>query len=75
MVTFRKVRAATLKDQETEQRVSLSRVKMEVVSVIGEAVISRSPKHQEGMRHIVVAVQTEADTQNEEGVQIDVGDQ
>ena len=74
MVTFRKVRAATQKDQETEQRVSLSKVKMEVVLVIGEGVISHSPKRQEEMRHTVVAVQTEADTQIEEGVQIDVGD-
>ena len=75
MVTFRKVRAATLKDQETERKVLRSKVKMEVVLVIGEIVISPSPKHQEGMRRNAVAVQTEVDTQIEEGVQIDVGDQ
>ena len=75
MVTFRKVRAATQKDQETEPRVSLSKVKMEVVLVIGEAVISHSPKRQEEMHHTVVAVQIDAEAQIEERVQIDVGDQ
>ena len=42
--------------------------------VIEERLTSHSPKRQEEMRHIVVAVQTEADTQIEEGVQIYVGD-
>ena len=74
MAVFRKVRAATQKDHETEPKVLLSKVKMVVVLVIGERLISHSPKRQEEMRHIVVAVQTEADTQIEEGVQIDVGD-